>query len=112
MEIIKSIVIALGGYIYGSVNFSVLISSIFHKRDIRRTGSGNAGATNMARLFGIKAGLGTMLGDMFKTVLALLTGYFILGKVGICISGIFCLLGHCFPVFYEFRGGKEFRREL
>ena len=83
-----------------------MISEIFHKVDIRKRGSGNAGATNMARSFGLGAGLGTMFGDMFKTALALLGGYFILGTPGMCIAGASCIIGHCWPVFYEFRGGK------
>ena len=106
MTVLKYIVTIFLGYIFGSVSFSVMISEIFHKVDIRKRGSGNAGATNMARSFGLGAGLGTMFGDMFKTALALLGGYFILGTPGMCIAGAFCVIGHCWPVFYEFRGGK------
>lgn len=106
MTVLKYIVTVFCGYIFGSVSFSILISTLFHHRDIRKRGSGNAGATNMARSFGLSAGLQTMAGDMVKTALALLAGFFILGDAGICVSGIFCLLGHCFPVFYEFKGGK------
>lgn len=106
MEVLKYVVTAVSGYIFGSVSFSVLISTIFHKSDVRSSGSGNAGATNMARSYGIWAGLETMLGDMLKTILALLCGYFILGRVGFSIAGATCLLGHCYPVFYEFKGGK------
>ena len=106
MTVLRYIVSIFLGYIFGSVSFSVMISEIFHKVDIRKRGSGNAGATNMARSFGLGAGLGTMFGDMFKTALALLGGYFILGTTGMCIAGAACIIGHCWPVFYEFRGGK------
>lgn len=106
MTVLRYIVSIFLGYIFGSVSFSVMISEIFHKVDIRKRGSGNAGATNMARSFGLGAGLGTMFGDMFKTALALLGGYFILGTPGMCIAGAACIIGHCWPVFYEFRGGK------
>ena len=106
MIVLKYIVTIFLGYIFGSVSFSVMISEIFHKVDIRKRGSGNAGATNMARSFGLGAGLGTMFGDMFKTALALLGGYFILGTPGMCIAGALCVVGHCWPVFYEFKGGK------
>lgn len=106
MTVLKYIVSIFLGYIFGSVSFSVMISEIFHKVDIRKRGSGNAGATNMARSFGLGAGLGTMFGDMLKTALALLGGYFILGTPGMCIAGAFCVVGHCWPVFYEFKGGK------
>ena len=106
MSILRYVVTVFSGYIFGSVSFSVLISTLIHKADIRSGGSGNAGATNMARSFGLAAGLETLAGDMFKTLLALFCGYFILGSVGLGISGAACLLGHCWPVFYDFRGGK------
>ena len=106
MEVLKYFVIIINGYIIGSVSFSILISRIIHKSDIRERGSGNAGATNMARSYGLTSGLGTLFGDMFKTCLALLNGYFILGRMGLCIAAIACLLGHCYPVFYDFKGGK------
>ena len=106
MEIIKYIVICVSGYVFGSVNFSILISRLIHKSDIRRKGSGNAGATNMARSYGLAAGIEALIGDMMKTSLALLDGYFISGSIGMCISGFFCIIGHCYPVFYDFKGGK------
>ena len=106
MEFLKYIVVGVSGYIYGSVNFSILLSRFFHKSDIRRKGSGNAGATNMARSYGLAAGIEALIGDMLKTVLALLCGYFILNNIGMCIAGIFCVTGHCYPVFYDFKGGK------
>ncbi|MBO6014440.1 MAG: glycerol-3-phosphate acyltransferase [Oscillospiraceae bacterium] len=106
MTVLRYIVTIYIAYLCGSVSFSIMISTLFHKVDIRKRGSGNAGATNMARSFGLGAGLGTLFGDMVKAAIALLAGYFILGVIGMCIAGCACLLGHCWPLFYDFRGGK------
>lgn len=94
------------GYLLGSVNFAVMLSSFLQKKDVRAFGSGNAGATNMARTFGLGSGLGTMAGDMAKTALAIILGKLLIGDAGIAFGGLSCLLGHCFPVFYGFKGGK------
>lgn len=106
MTVFRYIVTIYIAYLCGSVSFSVMISTLFHKVDIRKRGSGNAGATNMARSFGLGAGLGTLFGDMIKTAIALLAGYFILDVTGMCIAGSACLIGHCWPLFYDFKGGK------
>ena len=84
--------------------------------DIREHGSGNAGATNMTRTFGWGPGLLTLAGDMVKSVLAMLLGYFMLGGEpgdpgalgdwGLMAGGMAVILGHCFPFTYDFRGGK------
>ena len=94
------------GYIIGSINFAILISNMVQKNDVRRLGSGNAGATNMARSFGIISGLTTMLCDMAKAALAIYLGQILTGDAGIAFGGISCLIGHCYPLFYGFRGGK------
>jgi glycerol-3-phosphate acyltransferase PlsY len=106
MTALRYIVTIYIAYLCGSVSFSIMISTLFHKVDIRKRGSGNAGATNMARSFGLGAGLGTLFGDMVKAAIALLAGYFILDVIGMCIAGCACLIGHCWPLFYDFRGGK------
>lgn len=106
MVILKYIAVVFLSYLLGSVSFSILMSRIFLGGDVRKKGSGNAGATNMARVYGIKAGLFTLLGDVFKAVLSILAGWLLLGETGIVVSGIACLVGHCFPVLHGFRGGK------
>ena len=73
---------------------------------MRERGSGNAGATNVARVFGMKAGVLTFVGDLLKTAAALLLGERLLGETGMCIAACACLIGHCWPVFFGFRGGK------
>lgn len=94
------------GYLLGSINSAVIISRILYSDDVRGHGSGNAGMTNMFRTYGKKAGILTLAGDILKTVAATLLGYLWLGYIGAYLSGLFCMLGHIFPVFYKFRGGK------
>lgn len=106
MDVFKLIAAALAGYLIGCFSFSILISRFFFGKDVRQKGSGNAGATNMARSFGIVPGLITLLGDAAKAALALLIGRFLGGETGLCIAGAACIAGHCFPVYYGFRGGK------
>lgn len=104
------IVVAIGSYLIGSINCSILISRIFNK-DIREVGSGNAGATNMARAFGPVVGVLTMLGDFAKTLVALVATRLLFADVDywqsmIAFSGFFCSMGHAFPLYFNFRGGK------
>lgn len=101
----KYIVLFIVSYVVGSVNLSILISQGLGG-DVREQGSGNAGATNMARTYGIWAGLAAMAGDMAKAVAAMLLGWWLLGDWGLACSGAACITGHCFPLLYRFRGGK------
>ena len=98
--------IALVAYLLGSINFAILISAKQYRQDIRQHGSKNAGMTNMMRTYGKKAAGLTLLGDALKAVVACLIGYAILGHLGAYLAGLFCVLGHVFPVFYRFKGGK------
>ena len=94
------------GYLLGSLNSAVIFSKLIWKDDIRKYGSGNAGMTNMFRVFGKKAGLLTLLGDFLKTLVSVAVGYLCYGRGGAWIAGLFCMFGHMFPVFYRFKGGK------
>ncbi len=102
-----AILIAVVSYFVGSINFSLLISKMYGK-DVRDGGSGNAGATNMTRQFGKKAGILTFLGDFFKAALLSLMGIFLEGMLGGLIAGLFCIIGHAYPVYFKFKGGKGF----
>ena len=93
------------GYLLGSLSISICVSKLLGA-DVRQKGSGNAGATNMARVYGIWAGLLTLSGDMLKALLAMYIGKLLLGEPGIAYAGIGCMVGHCWPVFHGFRGGK------
>ena len=106
MLLIKGLLLTLTAYLFGSVSASILISRFRFGSDIRKYGSGNAGATNMAQIYGLTEGVLTLLADFAKAMLAVFLGSRILGDIGVCISGLFCLVGHCFPVFYRFKGGK------
>ena len=108
-----ALIIALGclacaiiGYLFGSVNFSIIISKIFFKDDIRTHGSGNAGSTNMLRTHGTVSGLATFVCDGLKTAAAMILGALIYNLPGAYVAGFFCILGHIFPVFFKFKGGK------
>jgi glycerol-3-phosphate acyltransferase PlsY len=69
-------------------------------------GSGNAGATNAARVYGMGMGLGTLACDALKTTAAMYLGLWLGGETGFALAGAACLIGHCWPVFFRFRGGK------
>ena len=102
----KIILIALIAYLFGSFCASIPLSRRCCGGDVRLYGSGNAGATNMARVYGLKAGLATLLLDMLKTVAAMLLGEYFMGGAGKAVAGAFCIIGHCFPLYFGFRGGK------
>lgn len=99
-------VIAIVSYLLGSVNSAILISKSLYGNDVRGYGSGNAGMTNMFRTFGKKAGFLTLAGDILKALIAVVIGYVFLGGPGQYIAGFFCMIGHMFPVFFQFKGGK------
>lgn len=94
-------------YFLGSLNFGVILSSKLYKDDVRCHGSGNAGTTNMLRNYGKKAGVLTLFGDMLKMAASCAIGAFV-GPYyyGLYIAGLFCIMGHMFPVFFKFKGGK------
>lgn len=97
---------AIIGYLLGSLNFAVIISKIFYHDDVRKYGSGNAGATNMVRTYGKGAGVATFICDGLKAAVAVAIATFLMGEGGAYIAALFALLGHIFPVYYKFRGGK------
>jgi len=108
--IISVFAVLLLGYLLGSLNFGVIISKVFYRDDIRNHGSGNAGASNMLRTYGKFAAAMTFLGDGIKTALAVLIGAIFLGHnplyAGSYLGGLASIIGHCFPVYYKFKGGK------
>ena len=123
--IIKYILIAVIAYLLGSLNFSIILSEVVKKKDIRDSGGGNAGATNMLRTYGKKAAVGTMIGDILKVALGIIIAFAILDVPMKYIfsnpadaaeiqrvmlykefAGLFCVLGHIFPLYFKFKGGK------
>ncbi len=94
-------------YLLGSVSTGILISKINHGPDLRTVGSGNTGASNVQRTMGWKYGWITFFGDAVKGVLACWIGYLLTGNHMVSLaSGLFAILGHNWPVFFGFKGGK------
>ena len=94
------------GYLCGSVSVAVLMTKRKYGTDVRTAGSGNAGATNVARVFGMKAGVLTLGGDMLKTAVSGLVGWLLCGYEGLAVACLGCIIGHCWPLYFNFKGGK------
>lgn len=95
------------GYLLGSISTGVLLSKAFAQTDIRTSGSGNAGTTNMLRVLGRRLALLTFLGDMLKGVIAVLLGKLLVGgHLGGVLGVVGAVLGHNYPIFFGFKGGK------
>ena len=110
---VECIVMAIIAYLIGSVNFSVILSKKMSGFDVREKGSGNAGTTNMLRAVGKKAAAITLICDILKGVvaigIAIILGKLIEGSNGallVQIAGVAVILGHTFPIFFKFKGGK------
>ncbi|MCD7796447.1 MAG: glycerol-3-phosphate 1-O-acyltransferase PlsY [Clostridiales bacterium] len=120
------ILTAVISYLLGSLNFGVIVSNKLKHEDVRNHGSGNAGTTNMLRNYGEKYAVITIAGDMLKVAVAIFIAFMIMkipsvrsGEmyerlVGVVdetmfiksFAGFFCVLGHIFPCFFGFKGGK------
>ena len=100
------IFVLVAGYIAGSIPFGLLWSRVFALGDLRKTGSGNIGATNVLRTGSKKAAFLTLLGDMGKGAVAVLIARHYLGDYAALIAGLGAMLGHLFPIWLHFNGGK------
>ncbi len=112
LQILATVVI---GYLVGSVSFSIIFTRLFDKKDIRTMGSGNAGFTNVLRSVGKLPSILTFIFDFAKGLLAVYLGMlifqasgapFIVKQCGIYLAGVACILGHVFPLYFHFKGGK------
>ena len=126
MVIIKTItaaiLVAVISYLLGSLNFAIIVTRAMTGKDIRKFGSGNAGMTNVLRTVGKPAAVLTAIGDLGKGILSALAGEWIFSMAvegvvpysilyaflngGMYVGIIFALLGHLFPLYYGFKGGK------
>lgn len=122
MIAVKLGIIAILSYLLGSLNFGVILSNTVKKEDVRDSGSGNAGTTNMMRTYGKTLGLLTIAGDILKVMVAIWIAFKIMDvdelKVTLdnasdypqvvlkSFAGLFAVLGHIFPCFFKFKGGK------
>ena len=117
----KTVVLLLIGavisYLIGSLNSSIIMSRVLKKDDIRESGSGNAGATNMVRTYGKAYGVLAFVLDFVKVIVAYLIVWLIFSRVDAdifskyeyffkVVTGFFCFIGHIYPCFFGFRGGK------
>ena len=105
--IIRYILCAVIGYLLGSISTGILVSGVAG-RDIRKEGSHNTGASNALRVLGLKSGVIVFLGDFLKAALAVVIGLLLVPgvKYGGMLAGLFAILGHNWPVFFGFQGGK------
>lgn len=106
MEIRSLFSVILIGYLLGSLNFAIVFSKSFLKFDIRDFGSNNAGTTNVLRVMGKKWAICVLFFDILKAIVAVIIGGQILGLEGKLIAGICVILGHVFPLYFKFKGGK------
>jgi len=108
-ETTKEIVgLGVAAYLLGSIPFGLVVARVFGSRDVRKEGSGNIGATNVARVAGPLPGLLTLALDAGKGMLAvwLAARWSGQGALAMTVAGVMALVGHCFPVWLGFRGGK------
>ncbi|MCF6466455.1 glycerol-3-phosphate 1-O-acyltransferase PlsY [Clostridium sp. Cult2] len=103
---LKYLLVAGVSYLIGSFSSAYVLGKLLKKTDIRKFGSGNAGATNALRVFGKKIGILAFILDMFKGILAVYLGGKIMGYNGELIGGLFAVIGHNWPIFLKFKGGK------
>lgn len=118
--ILPSLLVAAVAYFLGSLSFSIIFTKLFdHDTDIRTLGSGNAGATNVLRSVGPKAAAFTFLFDFAKGAASVLIGRYvflyvcsvagapdIFSNYGAYLGGVLCVIGHIFPIYFGFKGGK------
>jgi len=117
--VITAIITIIAAYLLGSINFAVIFAKIFLKKDVRELGSGNAGTTNVMRNAGFLPGALTFICDVLKGFLATFMGSMIFEFIatkndafwaepiyGAYVCGLACMIGHIFPIFFGFKGGK------
>ncbi len=105
MKIFLTLACMLMGYVLGSIPFALVIGKVFYKTDVREHGSGNLGGTNTGRVLGKKAGVAVIALDLLKVVLAVGIASLV-GPACAILTGLCCCLGHAYPIFAHFKGGK------
>jgi len=109
---ISCAIVAVISYLLGSFNFGIIVSHFYAKDDVRKHGSGGAGMTNMLRTYGKLPAVLTAIGDFSKAVIAIVISKFVFANAELVtssagyIAGLFVLLGHVFPLYFGFKGGK------
>ena len=114
MEYLVLALFAVGGYFISGINPAIILSKAVYKQDIRECGSGNPGFTNFKRTFGSKLAYVVMVLDLVKAAVPTLAAGLVMGKfygmyqLGVTVTCFFAMLGHAYPVWYNFKGGKGF----
>lgn len=103
MDILLPVILA---YLLGSIPSALWVGKIFYKTDIRTKGSGNLGATNTFRTLGIKAGIAVTVLDILKGTAATMIPLYMETNVHPLVFGVIAVIGHMFPIFAKFKGGK------
>ncbi|QEY34018.1 glycerol-3-phosphate 1-O-acyltransferase PlsY [Caproiciproducens galactitolivorans] len=116
---LPTVIVAIISYLLGSISFSIIFTKLFNKVDIRTMGSGNAGATNVLRSVGTKAAIFTFIFDFLKGAISVIIGKAVFGyfcdmadaslmivQYGAYIAGMACVIGHIYPIYFGFKGGK------
>ncbi len=101
----KTILVIILSYLFGSIPWGLVIGKVFFHKDIRKEGSGNIGGTNAGRVLGKPVGMLVIILDALKGFFAMLLAYK-LASQAIIFAGLACCIGHCFPIFTKFHGGK------
>ena len=112
IKILLYLAAAAVAYLLGSISTGVIVSKAYANVDIRKHGSGNVGMTNVMRTLGWLPSFLTFLGDAVKGALATYLGYLIAGEIGMHIGGVFAVVGHNWPLYFHFRGGKGMSTSL
>lgn len=106
-NLLSILIVIVAGYLLGSISTGVVLSKLFAKTDIRSQGSGNAGTTNMLRVLGRRMALFTFIGDMLKGIIAVFIGKWLIGgELGGLLGVVGAVLGHYYPLYFGFKGGK------
>jgi glycerol-3-phosphate acyltransferase PlsY len=101
------LLLIIASYFIGAVPTGVILAKAFSGRDIRQEGSGNIGATNVTRVLGKKVGALTLAGDLLKGFIPVWAGYHLISSLEVvCLMGLAAFLGHLFPIYLGFKGGK------
>lgn len=100
------VLIAVAAYLLGSISTGLLVAKSDTSVNLRQMGSKNTGATNVLRVMGLRAGAITFIGDFLKAIVACLIGHWLKGLNGAMVAGLCCIIGHNWPVYYQFKGGK------
>ncbi len=117
--ILPLLAVGVAGYLLGSISSAIILTRLFTHEDVRSHGSGNAGATNVLRVAGKAASALTFLCDFLKCAVSVALGYYVLhyvcaangvdtnlARLGMYTAGFCCIIGHMYPLYFGFRGGK------